>query len=153
MKSPLPRFGFRLFTACVLLIISSCTPQQKMNRLLRKYPELQKTVIDSIRVTWRDSVIIQREEHSTRDTLVRFDTVTVFNTERTLLKYVYNPINDSLVHLLEEKPDTIRITKTEYVPFEQQVIKYEDREVTPWWVWLIVAAALIFSLLIVRFVK
>jgi len=76
----------------ILVLLSSCNPCRKINKLLLKHPECLK--LDSVLVA--DTFIVNRVES---DTLFKFsemhDTVVVKN-DRLTIKYFYNKTTDSV---------------------------------------------------------
>jgi len=107
------------YTAIALLILflSSCSPQKRLQRLLKKNPELIE--LDTIRVI--DTVIIQRYDTTLINTIIRQDSVTLINTERIKIKYYYDTITEKIEHFISLPSDTI--TQEVIIPYEKIVYK------------------------------
>lgn len=90
---------------CIVLILASCTPQKRLNRLVKKHPELIK--VDTLSV--HDTIHIETIKADTvfKDTtflrLLR-DTITVVNDRLTIKQYYYR---DSIFIEGECKGDSI----------------------------------------------
>lgn len=112
-----------LFITTTLFVLAfstlRCTPQRKLNRLIRKHPELVKTdtltITDTVRVTIPGTEI---------DTVVQFknltDTVVLVKENMTVKVFQRN---DSI--FIQAKTDTITKTviHTKKVPYEKIVTK------------------------------
>ena len=107
------------YTAIALLILflSSCSPQKRLQRLLKKNPQLIE--LDTIRVI--DTVIIQRYDTTLINTIIRQDSVTLINTERIKIKYYYDTITEKIEHFISLPSDTI--TQEVIIPYEKIVYK------------------------------
>lgn len=107
------------YTAIVLLLLflSSCSPQKRLQRLLKKNPQLIE--LDTIRVI--DTVIIQRYDTTLINTIIRQDSVTLINTERIKIKYYYDTITEKIEHFISLPSDTI--TQEVIIPYEKIVYK------------------------------
>jgi hypothetical protein len=103
-------------------LILGCSPQERLNRLLTKYPTL--TEKDTIIV--RDTITIEKYVHDTTTVLEFHDTTTVINNERVILKYFHDTLTKEIHHYVECKEDTVYVEKL--VPIEKAVF----RELS-WW--------------------
>jgi len=103
-------------------LILGCSPQERLNRLLTKYPTL--TEKDTIIV--RDTITIEKYIHDTTTVLEFHDTTTVINNERVILKYFHDTLTKEIHHYVECKEDTVYVEKL--VPIEKAVF----RELS-WW--------------------
>ena len=103
-------------------LILGCSPQERLNRLLTKYPNL--TEKDTIIV--RDTITIEKYVHDTTTVLEFHDTTTVINNERVILKYFHDTLTKEIHHYVECKEDTVYVEKL--VPIEKAVF----RELS-WW--------------------
>ena len=104
-------------TISISLLIVSCSPQKRLNRLVKKHPEL--ITIDTVRVI--DTIIVENYSYDTT-TILRFnDSVTVINNEKVILKYFYDTLRREIYHEVECIGDTI--VKETLVPVEKIVIK------------------------------
>ncbi len=90
---------------CIILILASCTPQKRLNRLVKKHPELIK--VDTLSV--HDTIHIEAIKADTvfKDTtflrLLR-DTITVVNDRLTIKQYYHR---DSIFIEGQCKGDTL----------------------------------------------
>jgi len=101
----------------LIFLCFSCSPQQRLQRLLKKNPELIE--LDTIRVI--DTVIIQRYDTTLINTIIRQDSVTLINTERIKIKYYYDTITEKIEHFISLPSDTI--TQEVIIPYEKIVYK------------------------------
>ena len=104
--------------ALLILFLSSCSPQQRLQRLLKKNPQLIE--LDTIIV--RDTVIIDTYNYDTLTTFVYSDTTTVINNEKTILKYFYDTLTREIWHEVECLGDTIikeKVIQVEKVVYKQ----------------------------------
>jgi len=108
------------YTAIVLLILflSSCSPQQRLQRLLKKNPQLIE--LDTIRVI--DTVIIDNYTYDTITNIHLHDSTTVINNEKVILKYFYDTLTREIWHEVECLGDTIikeTVVQVEKVVYKQ----------------------------------
>lgn len=96
---------------CALLVaITSCSPQKRLNRLIKNHPELAK--VDSVYVN--DTVITKEVFRDTTLYYLQPDTVTI-TKDKLIIKYFFNP-KDSSVYLVGKcKTDTIVKTRLQYI--------------------------------------
>lgn len=97
----------------LLIILASCSPSKRINRIVKKHPEL--LVSDTIRVV--DTVIIDSYIHDTTTKFIEHKTVEVINNERVNLKYRYDTITNEIHHYVECKGDTL--IREVLVPYKQ----------------------------------
>ncbi len=108
------------YTAIVLLILflSSCSPQKRLQRLLKKNPQLIE--LDTIRVI--DTVIIDNYTYDTITNIHLHDSTTVINNEKVILKYFYDTLKREIWHEVECLGDTIikeTVVQVEKVVYKQ----------------------------------
>ena len=114
---------FKVFIQVVLLsLLFSCSPQQRLNRLLTKHPQLLER--DTIVVI--DSVIVENYVRDTTTIIEMHDTTTVINNERVVLKYFYDTLREVIHHEVKCLGDTVYVETL--VPIEKAVF----RELS-WW--------------------
>jgi len=102
-------------------LILGCSPQKRLNNLVKKHPELiQKDTLDLL---VRDTVVIQEQSFDTTTQIIYHDSVTVINNERVILKYFHDTITRELHHYLECKGDTIYKEKIVKVPVDKVIVK------------------------------
>ena len=114
---------FKVFIQVVLLsLLFSCSPQQRLNRLLTRHPQLLER--DTIVVI--DSVIVESYIRDTTTIIQMHDTTTVINNERVVLKYFYDTLREVIHHEVKCLGDTVYVETL--VPIEKAVF----RELS-WW--------------------
>ena len=116
--------GFKSYIVQVLAVILlvACTPQKRMNRLIKKFPNLVQ--LDTIRIV--DTVIVPTIEHDTT-TIFKVSTHdTVINSEKVFLKYFYDTLTREIHHEYICFGDTI--IQEKIVPIEKVIYKELD-----WW--------------------
>ena len=91
----------------------SCSPSKRINRIVKKHPEL--LVSDTIKVI--DTLVIDSYIHDTTTKFIEHKTVEVINNERVNLKYRYDTITNEIHHYVECKGDTI--IREIQVPYKQ----------------------------------
>ena len=91
----------------ISLLIISCSPQKRLNRLITKYPQL--TEIDTIIV--RDTVVVENYNYDTTTIIRLHDTTTVVNNERLILKYYYDTLRETIYHEVKCVGDTVYTEK------------------------------------------
>ena len=87
----------------ILILLSSCTPQKRLNRLVKKHPELVR--VDTLRII--DTVIIDSYHYDTTTKFIEHKTVEVINNERVKLQYRYDTITKEIWHDVICHGDTI----------------------------------------------
>ena len=107
-------------------LLISCSPQKKLNNLLKRHPELLQQ--DTLNLFIHDTVVIERFHHDTVTRVSFHDTTIIVNNERILAKYFYDTLRKEIHHYIECKGDTVTIIKEVLVPYN----KVEVKELT-WW--------------------
>lgn len=123
-----------IFLFITLLLLFSCTPQQRLNRLVHNHTELITT--DTI----RDTTIVPGWQY---DTIVQLknDTVVVQKDGVTVTLYKWK--TDSIFVEVEKEQDTVFVD----VPCPQYNIQDKDEwYIEYWWVILLVFVAVLFIL-------
>lgn len=130
---PMPKWFFPILVTALIVVLSglltSCSPEKKLNRLLMKYPELRTT--DTIHDTVEAIVSYVHTDTVFKPTTG--DTVRL-SDGRLRVKYVRMP-GDTVYLAGECLADTVR------VPVETIVERVAPKEYVdriPWWVWLII---------------
>ena len=116
--------GFKGYIVQVLTVVLlvACSPQKRMNRLIKKFPDLVE--LDTIKIV--DTIIVPTIEHDTT-TIFKVSTHdTVINTEKVFLKYFYDTLTREIHHEYICFGDTI--IQEKIVPIEKVVYKELD-----WW--------------------
>ena len=106
-----------LKSSILLLLLVSCTPQKRLNRLITKHPNLIQ--LDTLIV--RDTIVIESYNYDTITTFKYSDTTIIVNTEKVLAKYYFDTLRQEIWHKIECKEDTIFYEKL--VPVEKVVYK------------------------------
>lgn len=135
----------------VLCLLFACSPQQRLNHLLHKYPHLQNMSADTLKMT--DTLRIESIKHDTTTILQRFDTTIIMNTEKIFAKYVFDTITKEIYHEIECVGDTIFYYKE--IPYEVQKIVYQEKEnnFKDYLIWGSVFLGLIIFLVIMKQIK
>ena len=131
----------RLIVVVCLILLAGCSPQKKLQRLIKKHPELVRdTTIQDI-----DTFIINVPKVS-NDTVINLHSVThdtlILEKERLRIQTYYNHHTDSLYIYgeCEEIIDTVTRTEQIKVPY---VVNNEDK--FPWkWLILIISGSVIY---------
>lgn len=131
-----------------MAFLFACSPQKRLNRLVRNHPELVRTDTIVIKDTIRDTIITNTELVHL-DTVISVkelsDTVTIVK-ENLTIRYYYDTIHDKVY--LEGQCDTIWIE----VPFEK-IVEYKvpcdsvTAVTSPKWVLWIIMTAIILALI------
>lgn len=106
-----------LKSSILLLLLVSCTPQKRLNRLITKHPNLIQ--LDTLIV--RDTIVVNSYNYDTVTTFKYSDTTIIVNTEKVLAKYYFDTLRQEIWHQIECKEDTIFYEKL--VPVEKVVYK------------------------------
>ncbi len=130
-----------LLLILTLLISFSCTCERKLDKVLKKCPEL--LLNDTIRI--RDTIVINGVQKDTIFNYLVKDTVIIREGGLTM-KYFYNT-HDSTIYL-SGKCDTIYIPYTKDIPVNQ--ILNEDGGGFNWWLIACIVLALLLVFLIVK---
>jgi len=108
----------KILFSILIFLCFSCSPQQRLQRLLKKNPELIE--LDTIRVI--DTVIIDNYTYDTITNIHLHDSTTVINNEKVILKYFYDTLTREIWHEVECLGDTIikeKIIQVEKVVYKQ----------------------------------
>ena len=81
----------------ISLLLIGCSPQERLNRLMTKFPQL--TEMDTIYV--KDTVIVENYNYDTTTLIRTHDTTTVINNEKVILKYFYDTLRETIYHDVE----------------------------------------------------
>ena len=87
----------------ISLLFICCSPQERLNRLITKHPELSQK--DTIIVI--DTVIVENYNYDTTTIIRLHDTTTVVNNEHVILKYYYDTLREVIHHEVECLGDTV----------------------------------------------
>ena len=110
----------------ILTLLMSCSPQKRLNRIVKNNPQLLK--IDTLKIVVRDTIIIESQTYDTITKFFHSDTIQVIDNSRITLKYFYDTIEKNIYHSVDYKTDTIFFEKIVPVEIERVVIKELN-----WW--------------------
>lgn len=132
----------KALTILLLTILAySCTCERKLDKVLKKCPEL--LVNDTIKI--RDTIVINGVQKDTVFNYLVKDTVIIREGGLTM-KYFYNT-HDSTIYL-SGKCDTIYIPYTKDIPVNQ--IINEDSKGFNWWMVCAIGLSILLIFLIVK---
>jgi hypothetical protein len=109
-----------------VILLVSCTPQKRMNRLIKKFPHLTETKIDTIRLI--DTFVVQQYDTTLINNVIKQDCVIVINNNRISLAYQYDTITNEIIHTIKLPNDTIY--KEKIIPIEVEKVVYKELD---WW--------------------
>lgn len=109
-----------------VILLVSCSPQKRMNRLIKKFPHLTETKIDTIRLI--DTFVIQQYDTTLINNVIKQDCVIVINNERVKISYKYDTIKEQIIHSVKLPNDTIY--KEKIIPIEVEKVVYKE---ISWW--------------------
>ncbi len=101
----------------IICFLISCTPQKRLNRLVRKYPQL--TQLDTIRII--DTIVIDNFNYDTIETVNYHDTTIIVNNERIKARYFYDTLRQEIYHEITCKSDTI--IQDRFIPIEKVIVQ------------------------------
>lgn len=101
----------------IICFLISCTPQKRLNRLVRKYPQL--TQLDTIRII--DTIVIDNFNYDTIETVNYHDTTIIVNNERIEARYFYDTLRQEIYHEITCKSDTI--IQDRFIPIETVIVQ------------------------------
>lgn len=129
----------KLIFVILIALLFSCSPQKRLNRLIKKHPELVKIDTIVVRDTIRDTINVTTE-------LVKIDTIFSLNKihdtititkDNLTIRYYHDTVYDNVY--ISGECDTIWIE----VPFEK-IVEYKVpcdnvvvEENIQWWYWLL----------------
>lgn len=108
----------------ISIIILGCSPQQRLNRILKNNPSLRLNTSDTLKFT--DTILISSKVHDTTTIFQRFDTTVIINTEKIYAKYVFDTITKEIYHHIECKNDTVYYYKE--IPYKVDKIIYQEKD-------------------------
>lgn len=124
----------------LIVLAFSCTPQQRLNRLIKKHPELW----------YKDSILYQdtiRISAVTKDTTFFYNQhdTTIIREGRLTMKYFYNT-HDSTVYLSGKCDTIVRIIEKQ-IPYDKYNVEVNDNK------WLIIVGGIIAVLLVLLLLR
>ena len=135
----------------ILIFIIACSPQKKLNRLIKNHPELLTQ--DTLNLVIHDTIYVENIHYDTVTQLSYHDSTIVVNNEKVYLKYFYDTLTREIFHEVTCYGDTVYYTKEIPIVVEKVIIK----ELT-WWqkygsIIIISGVLLLFLILLKRFGK
>jgi hypothetical protein len=128
-------------------LLIACSPQKRLNRLIKKHPELLETKIDTIVV--RDTIVIENYDTTVLSKLIKSDSTIVIDNSKVFLKYYYDTLRQEIHHQVECFGDTIFFYKE--VPYKVEKVVYKE---LTWWQQykhlILVFALLILALIVLK---
>lgn len=109
-----------------VILLVACSPQKRINRLIKKFPHLTETKIDTIRFI--DTFVIQQYDTTLISNVIKQDCVIVINNERVKISYKYDTIKEQIIHSIKLPNDTIY--KEKIIPIEVEKVVYKE---ISWW--------------------
>lgn len=114
----------------IILIVSilfvGCSPQKRLQRLIKKHPELVEIKYDTIRL--RDTIYIENYIHDTVNEIRFHDTTIIVNNDKTFARYFYDTLRQEIYHEIECKGDTVYYYKE--IPFKVEKVVFKELS---WW--------------------
>ena len=87
-------FKRHIIQVLTVVLLFSCSPQKRLNRLIKKHPFLVE--LDTIRII--DTVITPTIQHDTTTVFKVSTHDTVINNEKVFLKYFYDTLTREIHH-------------------------------------------------------
>lgn len=115
-------FKRHIVKVLAVIILFSCSPQKRLNRLVKKHPSLVQ--LDTIKII--DTVITPTIQHDTTTVFKVSTHDTVINNEKVFLKYFYDTLTREIHHEYICFGDTI--IQEKIIPIEKIVYKEIN-----WW--------------------
>ena len=101
----------------ILILLIGCTPQKRLNRLVRNHPHLSK--IDTIKII--DTIIVPNYSYDTIETVTFHDTTIIVNNDRIEARYYFDTLRKEIYHEITCKNDTI--IENRFIPYEKVTIQ------------------------------
>jgi len=102
----------------LIILLVSCSPQKRLNKLIKKHPTLVQ--LDTIVI--RDTIVIEDYSYDTTTIFQFHDSTTVVNNEKVILKYFYDTLTREIHHEYTCLGDTIiqeKIVQVEKVVYKE----------------------------------
>lgn len=135
---------FTVLISFLYLLLSSCTPKQRLDRLLYRHPYLGKT-------EWKDTTITDTVTFISKrvavDTVSHIRDTLIIEKERLRTKVIVH--KDSMFVFTESKEEKQKKIITRVIPVPITVFEHTDpplKKKIPWWVW--VGGILIFLIIV-----
>ena len=116
----------------ILLFLASCTPQKRLDRLIRNHPELAR--VDSVKIV--DTVITRSVSIDTMQVMNTYDTFIV-NRDRLTVQVIRH--QDSIYVYGNCAGDTVVLERK--VPV--RIIEVKESTSVPWWVYAFLVLVLV----------
>ena len=130
-----------------LILLCNCSPQKRLNRLIKKHPELTETSYDTIRL--HDTIYVENYDTTILNNIIKHDTTIIVNNDRTFARYYYDTLRQEIYHEIECIGDTVFYYKD--VPYKVEKVVFKELS---WWQKykdiIIIIALLILALVILK---
>ena len=133
----------KVFKIGLILILVSCSPQKRINRIVKNNPHLLAK--DTIRII--DTIIVPNYSYDTINTISYHDTTIIVNNDRVEARYYYDTLRQEIYHEIQCKTDTV--IKDRLIPIEKIVVQ----EQTLWQKYGSLAIVALLILLVLSIVK
>jgi hypothetical protein len=110
----------------ILLLLINCSPEKKLQRIIKKHPELLEVYHDTIKL--RDTIYIESYVHDTINQIKLHDTTIIVNNNRTFARYYYDTLRETIFHEIKCKGDTVYYYKE--IPFKVEKVVFKELS---WW--------------------
>ena len=133
----------KVFKIGLLIFVVSCSPQKRINRIVKNNPHLLAK--DTIRII--DTIIVPNYSYDTINTISYHDTTIIVNNDRVEARYYYDTLRQEIYHEIQCKTDTV--IKDRLIPIETIVVQ----EQTLWQKYGSLAIVALLILLVLSLVK
>jgi len=133
----------KVFKIGLLIFVVSCSPQKRINRIVKNNPHLLAN--DTIRII--DTIIVPNYSYDTINTISYHDTTIIVNNDRVEARYYYDTLRQEIYHEIQCKNDTI--IKDRLIPIKTIVVQ----EQTLWQKYGSLAIVALLILLVLSIVK
>lgn len=101
-----------------------------MNRLIKKFPHLTETTIDTLEVPILDTIVLEAKKQDTLKQFFYNDTTIIQYKDNTNLKLFLDSITNMLYAEIDIPIDTVYYETIKQVPFEVEKVVYKE---LGWW--------------------
>jgi len=109
-----------------LIFLCNCSPQKRLNRLIKNHPELTEISFDTIK--FRDTIYIESFSYDTINEIRFHDTTIIVNNDRTFARYYYDTLRKEIYHEIKCKGDTVYYYKE--IPYKVEKVVFKELS---WW--------------------
>ena len=109
-----------------LILLCNCSPQKRLNRLIKKHPELTETSYDTIRL--HDTIYVENYDTTILNNIIKHDTTIIVNNDRTFARYYYDTLRQEIFHEINCIGDTVFYYKE--IPYKVEKVVFKELS---WW--------------------